>query len=43
VLERARAANRTTGDVLDTLLRMERELRSSARVKAAYAYRLEKL
>jgi hypothetical protein len=43
VLEKAPSAKRTTGDVLDALLRMERELRSSARVKAAYAYRLEKL
>jgi hypothetical protein len=43
VLEKARADGRTTGDVLDALLRMERELRASARVKAAYAYRAEKL
>jgi hypothetical protein len=43
VLERARATQRTTADVLDALLRMERDLRASARVKAAYAYRVEKL
>ena len=30
-------------DVLDALLRMERELRASARVKAAYAYRADRL
>jgi len=43
VLVKARAEGRTTGEVLDALLRMERELRASARVKAAYAYRAEKL
>ena len=43
VLERARALQRTTGGVLDTLLRMERDLRASARVKAGYAYRVDKV
>ena len=43
VIAKARAESRTTGDVLDALLRMERGLRASARVKAAYAYRAEKL
>jgi len=43
VLERARASGRKGGDVLDTLLRMERNLRASSRVKAAYAYRVEKM
>jgi hypothetical protein len=43
VLERARATGRSTEAVLDTLLRMEHELRASARVKAGYAYRVEKV
>ncbi len=43
VIAKARAESRKTGDVLDALLRMERGLRASARVKAAYAYRAEKL
>jgi hypothetical protein len=43
VLDHARAAGRRGDTVLDTLLTMERDLRVSARVKAAYAYRLEKL
>jgi len=43
VLERARADRRKGGDVLDALLRMERGLRASARVKAAYAYRADRL
>ena len=32
-----------TGDVLDNLLRMKHVLRSSSRVKAAFAYRVESL
>ena len=43
VLARARAEGRTGPDVLDALLRMERGLRASARVKAAYAYRADRL
>jgi len=43
VLARARAEGRRSGDVLDALLRMERGLRASARVKAAYAYRADRL
>jgi hypothetical protein len=43
VLAKARSDGRTTGDVLDALLRMERGLRASARVKAGYAYRPERL
>jgi hypothetical protein len=43
VLARAREEGRTTGDVLDALLRMERGLRASARVKASYAYRADRL
>ncbi|MGH7438852.1 MAG: hypothetical protein ACRENE_24460 [Polyangiaceae bacterium] len=43
VLVAARAAALATADVLDALLRMERTLRSLARVKAAYAYRPEAL
>jgi hypothetical protein len=43
VLARARAEHRSTGDVLDALLRMERGLRASARVKPAYAYRADRL
>jgi len=39
VLAAARARDVSTGTVLDALLRMERSLRSLARVKAAYAYR----
>jgi hypothetical protein len=43
VLARARADGRGGGDVLDALLRMERGLKASARVKAAYAYRADRL
>jgi hypothetical protein len=43
VLESARAMDLTTDDTLDALLRMERTLRSLARVKAAYAYRADAL
>jgi hypothetical protein len=43
VLRAARAKEMTTQDVLDALLRMERSLRSLARVKASYAYRPEAL
>jgi hypothetical protein len=43
VLEAARAEGRRGSDVLDALLRMERGLRSSARVKPAYAYRADRL
>jgi hypothetical protein len=43
VLTRARADGRRGSDVLDALLRMERGLRASARVKAAYAYRADRL
>ncbi|HEY2509919.1 MAG TPA: hypothetical protein VGI39_03660 [Polyangiaceae bacterium] len=43
VLARARAEGRSGPDVLDALLRMERGLRASARVKAAYAYRADRL
>jgi len=43
VLAAARATELRTDDVLDALLRMERTLRSLARVKAAYAYRPEAL
>ena len=43
VLEAARALDLATDDALDALLRMERTLRSLARVKAAYAYRPEAL
>ena len=43
VLGAARATDLSTDDALDALLRMERTLRSLARVKAAYAYRAEAL
>ncbi len=43
VLAAARATDLGTDEVLDALLRMERTLRSLARVKAAYAYRAEAL
>ena len=43
VLAAARATGLGTDDLLDALLRMERTLRSLARVKAAYAYRPEAL
>jgi hypothetical protein len=43
VLQAARAMDLSTDDVLDALLRMDRTLRSLARVKAAYAYRPEAL
>jgi hypothetical protein len=43
VLEAARGMGLSTDDALDALLRMDRTLRSLARVKAAYAYRAEAL
>jgi hypothetical protein len=43
VLEKARQEARRGSDVLDALLRMERGLRASARVKPAYAYRADRL
>jgi hypothetical protein len=43
VVLRAKADGRRGHDVLDALLRMERGYRASARVKAAYAYRADKL
>lgn len=43
VIAAARAMDLSTHDALDALLRMERTLRSLARVKAAYAYRAEAL
>jgi hypothetical protein len=43
VLEAARSMALATDDALDALLRMERTLRSLARVKAAYAYRPDAL
>jgi hypothetical protein len=43
VLAQARQEGRDGGDVLDALLRMERGLRASARVKPAYAYRADRL
>lgn len=43
VLAAAREREMTTGDVLDALLKMEHVFRSSSRVKAAFAYRLESL
>jgi hypothetical protein len=43
VLEAARSMDLTTDAALDALLRMERTLRSLARVKAAYAYRPDAL
>jgi hypothetical protein len=43
VVKQARAEGRPGGEVLDALLRMERGFRASARVKAAYAYRADRL
>jgi hypothetical protein len=43
VVERAKAESREGPEVLDALLRMERGYRASARVKAAYAYRADRL
>jgi hypothetical protein len=43
VLDAARERDLTTGAVLDALLRMEHVLRSSSRVKVAFAYRVESL
>jgi hypothetical protein len=43
VLDAARDAGLGTRDVLDALLRMERVLRTSSRVKAGYAYRASSL
>ncbi len=43
VLDAARDREMKTEDVLDSLLRMERTLRSLSRVKASYAYRPEAL
>jgi hypothetical protein len=43
VIAAARARHMATGDVLDALLRMELVFRSSSRVKAAFAYRVESL
>jgi hypothetical protein len=43
VIAGARARGLSTEDALDALLRMERGLRASARVKAAYAYRASNL
>lgn len=43
VIAAARARDMATGDVLDALLRMELVFRSSSRVKAAFAYRVESL
>ncbi len=43
VIARAKAEQRRGQEVLDALLRMERGLRASARVKAAYAYRPDRL
>jgi hypothetical protein len=43
VLAAARARGLGTHDALDALLRMERGLRASSRVKAAYAYRAKNL
>lgn len=43
VIDAARARDMTTGEALDALLRMEHVLRSSSRVKAAFAYRVESL
>jgi hypothetical protein len=43
VIAAARARGMATGDVLDALLRMELVFRSSSRVKAAFAYRVESL
>lgn len=43
VIAAARARAMATDDVLDALLRMELVFRSSSRVKAAFAYRVESL
>ena len=43
VIAAARERDLPTGDVLDALLRMELVFRSSSRVKAAFAYRVESL
>jgi hypothetical protein len=43
VLAAARARGMSTGDTLDALMRMELVLRSSSRVKAGFAYRVETL
>jgi hypothetical protein len=43
VIAAARERDLATGDVLDALLRMELVFRSSSRVKAAFAYRVESL
>src|SRR5207244_2648572 len=43
VVTAARASSLATDDALDALLRMERGLRASSRVKAGYAYRAQNL
>ncbi len=43
VIAAARERDMETGDVLDALLRMELVFRSSSRVKAGFAYRVESL
>jgi hypothetical protein len=43
VIAAAREREMTTEDALDALLRMELVFRSSSRVKAAFAYRVESL
>ena len=43
VIAAARERDMATGDLLDALLRMELVFRSSSRVKAAFAYRVESL
>ncbi len=43
VIAAARDRDMATGDALDALLRMELVFRSSSRVKAAFAYRVESL
>ncbi len=43
VIAAARERDMTTGDALDALLRMELVFRSSSRVKAGFAYRVESL
>ena len=43
VIAAAREREMATGDVLDALMRMELAFRSSSRVKAAFAYRVESL
>jgi hypothetical protein len=43
VIAAARERDMTTGEALDALLRMELVFRSSSRVKAAFAYRVESL